>query len=577
MHNTHTEKTTRNTIRGTAQYLLSLLIVLLAAGAAHAATTIPFADGFELYSVGSAIPTQSDAWDPLTPSGLVARADAHGYTPAPPLPAATHTQVGAFDSVTRLEFTGANNTLRYYKQFMVKPVPGDEPKTLSLVGLPDYAFYFNADGQIVIYHTILYLPSEDYSTNWTVLSHAPVNTSEWYKIQVCVDYRTASFQYPNADTMYEKFFQISLNDTPLSHPIGVQEPKFYRPGNGPFPGEDLNGSWFFSPDFSELANSQLREPGDPTGFGMEGVGTVDDLLVNFIPDDPTNTLTIGSTHGGATGAPPIPSTSSYPYGSNVVCSVSNAILPMGSSTQLVCRGWTNGTGMVAPQGTASSTTVVMNADSSLTWRWAYQFYLDTEATGEGSIDVGDGWYDDGTIVEITADPDDGKTFSGWQGDVAPANTNDNPLFLRMDKARSLTAVFSGDVAQYTTRGTPYDWLTSYGVSNHYETADTNDWDKDGAATWEEYAAGTEPDNAASVFVLQALDPQGAGYRLQWYGTTHHGVTNPFTILRGDTPDSGATWTTVQTGIGRSPDGTNTWDDPAPPSGNTFYRIEIPWP
>ena len=55
---------------------------------------------------------------------------------------------------------------------------------------------------------------------------------------------------------------------------------------------------------------------------------------------------------------------------------------------------------------------------------------------------------------------------------------------------------------YTTNGTPKRWLNEYGLST-----DLIDEDFDGHFSWEEYIAGTDPTNSASVFRLSQTAPQ----------------------------------------------------------------------
>lgn len=62
-------------------------------------------------------------------------------------------------------------------------------------------------------------------------------------------------------------------------------------------------------------------------------------------------------------------------------------------------------------------------------------------------------------------------------------------------------------------GTPLTWLRSYGFTNDFALAEEDDPDGDGLKTWEEYRAGTEPTNAASVFRFQEIAPVAGGLRL----------------------------------------------------------------
>lgn len=85
---------------------------------------------------------------------------------------------------------------------------------------------------------------------------------------------------------------------------------------------------------------------------------------------------------------------------------------------------------------------------------------------------------------------------------------------------------------YTTNGTPYSWLDQYGLTN-YVADDVLDQDDDGHLTWQEYIAGTNPTNQASVLnVVQGpLDTvnwnpvAGRVYSVHWSSNLMMGFTN----------------------------------------------------
>ncbi len=78
----------------------------------------------------------------------------------------------------------------------------------------------------------------------------------------------------------------------------------------------------------------------------------------------------------------------------------------------------------------------------------------------------------------------------------------------------------------TSNGTPYSWLLKYGLT---EADDHLDTDGDGLLTWEEYIAGTNPTNAASVLTItsnQSLD--NGDYVVTWQsveGKSYSVITN----------------------------------------------------
>jgi hypothetical protein len=114
-------------------------------------------------------------------------------------------------------------------------------------------------------------------------------------------------------------------------------------------------------------------------------------------------------------------------------------------------------------------------------------------------------------------------------------------------------------------------LRAHGLTNAspWDAAQA-DVDRDGLTAMEEYLAGTDPTNAASVFRFLAVDVAHGSNRLEWLGGTG-GSTRPFCVLgRGSL--TGA-WTVLAAAVGRAPDGTNVWWH-ASPAGPVFYRVRV---
>ena len=70
---------------------------------------------------------------------------------------------------------------------------------------------------------------------------------------------------------------------------------------------------------------------------------------------------------------------------------------------------------------------------------AYSLTLETGGNGQGSIDGESGMYKAGMDVELTAIPDTGFVFSGWDGDVS---STDNPLTITMNSDLTVIALFN---------------------------------------------------------------------------------------------------------------------------------------
>lgn len=552
------------------------LVLLTVPSIANTENTFPYAESFELHQDGDDL-VGTNGWYSGDPLGLTATTESYTYSGDLPFPDATHSNVAVFNAPVENRFTGTENRTQAYVDFMVKPVLGDEPENIATANDPEYGLYFNKAGHIVIFHGDYDWGTGGYPffQTWTELSHTAVSTTEFSRVRITIDYK--SFEHPSQPGFFFKFFQIELNGTLLTHANGLQNPGFA--GAPPPEPSELNGSWFFCADADNWYAADKLD-----GFGVQGAGTVDDLLISDSTNVPTYDLTIASTHVEAQGEPSIPSIGSYDYGEQVLCSVTNSPVAVGSTTQLVCTGWSSGTGTVPATGSANSVLVTMNEDSGLTWEWSDQYLLDTEEGEGGSVSLGDGWYDAGGDVTVTAQPNPSMVFDGWTGDVPAEDVDDNPLTLTMDQARSILANFTseGPSEEYTSHGTPYSWLDDYcptGTVVDHEAADMEDWDWDGALNWEEHPAGTLPDNSNSVFtVLDILYMPGSNM-VSWYGTTNFGMTNPpFSMYRMSGDITTGTWQLIESNtIERAPSGTNNWWDEAPPSGlPVYYHPAILW-
>ena len=116
-------------------------------------------------------------------------------------------------------------------------------------------------------------------------------------------------------------------------------------------------------------------------------------------------------------------------------------------------------------------------------------------------------------------------------------------------------------------GTPRSWLRLYGQG---EEADP---DGDGQAMWEEYVAGTKPDDSQSVCALSAVEPAGGGGWQVFFPT----VTNR--IYEVDWSADLSTWVSLETnlvGLG----GLMSLLDPTTGTlAQRFYRLSVtkkPW-
>ncbi|MBW7908932.1 MAG: hypothetical protein H3C50_08470 [Kiritimatiellae bacterium] len=158
---------------------------------------------------------------------------------------------------------------------------------------------------------------------------------------------------------------------------------------------------------------------------------------------PEYTVTVSSARGVAT---PSVGPHGYSYGA-VLTNRITAPAPA-NGTQFVATGWTL-TGNEPASGAATSFVMTVTNSAALAWLWQTNVQLTHAPSAGGSI-TGDtnGYYALGSVVNITAEPDEGYAFIGWSGAVPGGQTNHNPLALTLDRARSVTANFALDSGRF---------------------------------------------------------------------------------------------------------------------------------
>jgi hypothetical protein len=226
-------------------------------------------------------------------------------------------------------------------------------------------------------------------------------------------------------------------------------------------------------------------------------------------------LVVVSTYGNT--LPPV-GTNLLAYDSLLTCSVIDSPALAGIGTRYFCTGW-SATGDIPSPGSGTNTSsFVLTTNSTITWNWGQpQYWLGSIATGSGTISNGNAWVEPGTSITLQASCSAFRLFGGWSGDVSGGNTNSLTYEVTMDQPRTLIATFIDELA---TNNTPLWWLDMhYPGTNDFDAAALSDTDNDGMYSWQEYVAGTDPTNPASVFRLISVTLDGPGETVSWYGVT----------------------------------------------------------
>ena len=174
------------------------------------------------------------------------------------------------------------------------------------------------------------------------------------------------------------------------------------------------------------------------------------------------TLEVISPHGSST--PPV-GENHFPALSTQMVSLAANLVTNGMQRHQA-RGWI-GTGSVG-NGTGSSTgPFVLTQPSSITWLWDTNYFLDVSTTGNGSLNINDGWHLPGTPIRITATPAMHHQFSGWSGNLSGADIDGNQIDVVMDRGRGMNASFSRrnyDLTISSPRGTGHPAVGTHSLA-----------------------------------------------------------------------------------------------------------------
>ena len=163
-------------------------------------------------------------------------------------------------------------------------------------------------------------------------------------------------------------------------------------------------------------------------------------------------LTVDSTDGGEV-TTPSEGTFTYDCGT-VVDLVAEAEVGYGFVE------WTGDVGTTADIDVAV-TTITVNGNYSITAKFAWQYYLSIHSTTGGSVtEPGEGLFacDEGSVVDLVAEPEEGYIFVNWIGNVGTiANVYAASTTITMNDHHCITAIFATGI---------WDWYDLDDIRNH---------------------------------------------------------------------------------------------------------------
>ncbi|MEI8122154.1 MAG: choice-of-anchor Q domain-containing protein [bacterium] len=352
--------------------------------------------------------------------------------------------------------------------------------------------------------------------------------------------------------------------TPLPAGAGniADEPLFVNPVSGNY--RLQTGSFCINAGSNQSWMTSSKDLGDNPRVSVDGI--VDMGCYEYVPGLQYS-LTI-SMPPYANGFPQV-GTRLFDVGSSVNVAITNSPVTIGGTTQFVCTGWT-GVGSVSASGSTTNVgTITITNNSTVTWLWNTNFWLQTGATGNGAVSTNNAWFVSGTNVQLTATPQNYFMFDAWQGQTNGCAIASNTITVFMNTTRTIMALF---YAQLATNNVPKWWLAQSGLTNFTIDA-MRDVDNDGMLTWQEWIAGCDPTNINSVFRFTSADgAPSQGMVVRWPSISNRfydlsratnlmAGTNAFTILPGA---SNMPATPTQ----------NIYTDAVQGVGPYFYRIDV---
>jgi hypothetical protein len=230
--------------------------------------------------------------------------------------------------------------------------------------------------------------------------------------------------------------------------------------------------------------------------------------------------------------------------------VNAGVIPSGSAVDVVFRRW-------ATNGPVLATVPIANLptngvyDASFEWNLSGLTFTNAFELVYVTVDAGN----------LVSEPDEGNNARIVS--VMTSLDSDNDELLDGEEARYGTNPLAAD--------SDGDGLSDgVEVSVHHTNPLLKDTDGDGMADGAEVAAGTDPNNAASVFKIMSVqrNPDGS-VTLQWSS-----VTNKLYRLNRSLTPSRSSFTTLTNGVPGTPP-VNSFTDTTGTNETAFYWLELP--
>ena len=249
-------------------------------------------------------------------------------------------------------------------------------------------------------------------------------------------------------------------------------------------------------------------------------------------------LTVSSIYGT-----PSPSGVTYPASNSSITAWMLNPSSTSGTTQFVCTGWI-GTGSLA-SGSGTNASFTITNDTTITWQWQTNYWIDFGISGSGMLDRVSAWYVAGSNITVTATAGSHSVFDSWSGDTNACVITGSQITMPVSGARHIAANFG---LKKASKGTSEIWLSHYGLTNSTpDQAELVDADGDGISAWQEYIAGTDPTNRNEFLQIAISCYDGmpvASFRTILTTSDYYGVLARYYALEQLSDLPSTNWTVV---------------------------------
>lgn len=249
------------------------------------------------------------------------------------------------------------------------------------------------------------------------------------------------------------------NDISAANNINT-DPKFCSSSNSDYHLKSHAGHWTTNGWVQDIVTSPCIDAGDPTSdYGNEpppnggrvNMGCYGNTAQASRSPDWTKIVQLvvrGSPLNYGISDPCDYGTNLVFIGDQVTNSVPRLFAGTNGGVRLNCAGW-SGTNDIPTTGNTNVVVFTATTNSAMTWLWQTQYMMTATAITNGTVTPTSAWYQAGSTSIVTALPNTGYHFAGWTGDVPGAQTNNSPVSLTMNQARTIAANFAINVYTLT--------------------------------------------------------------------------------------------------------------------------------